>query len=236
MAWMLISLAAACHMLGTMLSHLFATDSYFNPLYAFKFGFYTSAKPYLLLLGQALAGPLNMAILACGLLLVLQLYRGLGLLGKLKGLDWGMLGLVSAYSVFVAYTVIRSRVDASGVAGIVDYLNWSGDPLLCLLLFESIWIRRSLVDMGWGFVSKCWGSFVAAIFLTSMGSMGKWATAYQYIPWPQSSVTWYVWYLASAAFALAPAFQVEASITARARLRSLLIEEEVPVPSTVGTT
>jgi hypothetical protein len=168
-----------------------------------------------------------MAILACGLLLVLQLYRGLGLLGKLRGWDWSILGLVSAYSVFVAYTVVRSRALASGPAGIVDYLHWSGDPLLCLLLFASVWIRRTLVDMGWGFVSKCWGSFVAAIFLTSLGSMGNWAAAYGYIPWPESSVTWYVWYLASAAFALAPAFQVEASITAQARLESLLVEEEV---------
>lgn len=172
-----------------------------------------------------------MTILACGLILVLRLYQKLGMLGKLKGLDWGLLGIVSAYILFVAYTVIHSRMYSSSPAGIVDYLNWRGDPLLCWLLFESIWIRRSLVEMGWGFVSKCWGAFVVAIFLTSLGSMGHWATVYEYIPSPERSVTWYVWYLASAAFALGPVYQVEASRTARARLVSVLTEEEVPVYS-----
>lgn len=231
MAWMLISLAAACHLLGALLTQLLSVDSYLNPLFAFEFGWYMPARSFLLALGRAIGGPLHMTILAGGLIMVLRLYRKLGMLGKLKGLDWGLLGIVSAYTLFVAYTVIRSRINSSSAAGIVDYLNWLGDPLLCLLLFESIWIRRSLVEMGWGFVSKCWGSFVAAIFLTSLGSMGHWATAYAYVPWPESSVTWYVWYLASAAFALGPTYQVEASRTARARLVSLLTEEEVPVHS-----
>ena len=223
MAWVLISITAACRLLGGVLSHLLSTDSYLNPLFVLNIEWYRSARVLLLPLGRAIGGSLSMGILACGLILVLRLYGKLGLLGRLKGWDWGLLGIVSAYSLIVAYTVVRARMNSGRAPGVLGYLDWAGDPLLCLLLFESVWIRRSLLDMGWGFISKCWACFVTAIFLTSLGSMGYWATNYGYFPWPESSVTWYVWYLVSAAFALAPIYQVEASRTSRQRLAPLLI-------------
>jgi hypothetical protein len=42
-----------------------------------------------------------------------------------------------------------------------------------------------------------------------------WATAYEYIAWPYSAITWFIWYPASAAYALAPAYQVAAECHAR---------------------
>lgn len=54
------------------------------------------------------------------------------------------------------------------------------------------------------------GGFSLGIFLTSLGDIGIWATSHNYLPWPYSSITWYVWFLASAAYVLGPAYQVEA--------------------------
>jgi hypothetical protein len=72
--------------------------------------------------------------------------------------------------------------------------------------------------MGWGYVSKVWGAFAAGIFLTSLCSLLNWLTAYGLVDWKQTAFVWYLWYPASAAFALAPAYQWEALRTAEARL------------------
>jgi hypothetical protein len=61
-------------------------------------------------------------------------------------------------------------------------LAWASDPLLSILLFQAILIRRSAVETGWGFLSKSWGAFAAGIFLASMGDTGIWATAENYLP------------------------------------------------------
>ena len=53
-------------------------------------------------------------------------------------------------------------------------------------------------------------AFAAAIALTALGDIGIWATWNGYLPWPWSSMGWYVWFLASGAYALGPAYQVHA--------------------------
>jgi len=82
--------------------------------------------------------------------------------------------------------------------------------LLIVLLIEVICIRRSLLGMEWGLIARCWAAFAAAIALTALGNIGIWATWTGYLPWPWSSMVWYVWFLVSGAFALGPAYQVQA--------------------------
>ena len=64
--------------------------------------------------------------------------------------------------------------------------------------------------MGGGLVASCWNSYVVAIFLTAFGDLGITLEAYGYIPGPLLPIAWLVWYPASAAFALGPAFLSEA--------------------------
>ena len=89
-------------------------------------------------------------------------------------------------------------------------LSWAVDPFLCVLLLEAVVIRRSAVDTGWGLLARSWRAFAAGIFFTLLGDAGLWATEQGILAWPYTSVTWYVWFLASAAYALAPAYQVDA--------------------------
>ena len=58
------------------------------------------------------------------------------------------------------------------------------------------------------------GAFTAAIFLTSVGDIGLWASARGFIPFGMQAAFWYVWYPATACFAAAPACQLQAMLRA----------------------
>ncbi len=120
-----------------------------------------------------------MIVLACGLLIVLRVYKRIGLRRQAFGLlDWVLLAVVFAYTARHIYEVlglIGSTASAYRVVG------WSSDPLLSILLLEAVLLRRSVAASGGGLVAHCWGAFCAAIFLTSLGDMGIWAAAQGYL-------------------------------------------------------
>jgi hypothetical protein len=208
-AWLLISFSAGFRVIGSILTQILGHHSWGDPL--------VPSLPRQA--GWTAEGPVSMVFLAAGLFIMLRLYKRLHLLSKLNAFDHAILGAVSAYSLYVAYSIIQIQVHSHPPITLDGVLHWSGDPLLCLLLFEAVFIRRAVTDMGWGLIAKCWGAFVVAILLTSIGSMGLWAVNFRYIPWPESAITWFIWYPVAAAYALGPAYQVEAIRTVRARLR-----------------
>jgi len=89
-------------------------------------------------------------------------------------------------------------------------LLWLSDPLLSLLLVEAILVRRSVIRMGQGLVAKCWGMFVLAIVITSAGDAAIWASNHGLLSEPMTALSWYIWFVAAAAFASAPAYQFAA--------------------------
>ena len=99
-------------------------------------------------------------------------------------------------------------------------LNWITDPLLSCLLVEAVLVRRAVVGMGWGLISKSWGAYTAAIFLTSLAHMLMWADSYGYIRWQVGAIAWYLWFVVTAAYALGPAYQLQASVRAKQQLQA----------------
>jgi hypothetical protein len=89
-------------------------------------------------------------------------------------------------------------------------LLWLSDPLLSLLLIEAILVRRSVIRMGQGLVAKCWGMFVLAIVVTSAGDAAIWASNHGLLSASLTALSWYIWFVAAAAFASAPAYQLAA--------------------------
>jgi hypothetical protein len=208
-AWFSIMLAATCRFIGFVFSQVLGKDVNFNPLFWADL-FPQTTVPLCRKIGLIMGGPIHMVMLAIGLLLVLRAYRVFGLIRRLNILDYAMLSMVSLYVLKQFQEMLTWMHSPKAAFSIEALAGWATDPLLCLLLFEAIFIRRVTVNMGWGLISKCWGSFTAAIFITSVGDMGIWATNWGYLPWPASSVVWHIWFLASCAYAVAPAYQVEA--------------------------
>jgi hypothetical protein len=182
--WMLIAGSAGCQLVGAVYSQILGVPSRLNPL------------------------TYEVVLLAGGLSFALMAYRRAGLYGRLSPLDWAVLVGFGAYIARNVADVVAA-MQAGKKPDIWEMLGWPTDPLLWLLLAEALVLFRSAQQMATGRIGRCWKAFAAGIFLTSLGDVGMWAANYGYLPWPWSSLTWYLWLPAAAAFARAPALQVE---------------------------
>jgi hypothetical protein len=220
-AWCLISMASTCRLAGLIVAQIFAAKWYLNPRYAIISSWNPAMAAQLRQTGLAISGPLHMFFLACGLFLVLRAYRKYHMLVRFGRLDYILMAIVGVYTSRQLFELWGWLAAPPAEVTAFSAINWVTDPLLCLLLFQATFIRRAVINMGGGLIAKCWGAFTAAIFITSVGDMGLWATAYGYLPWPLSSLVWYVWFLASAAYVLGPAYQVEAAWHAKEEITTL---------------
>lgn len=158
-------------------------------------------------IGLVVGGPLSMAFLAVGLGRVLGIQRKFHLVGSLTRGDKALLILVVAFSV--SQLSINLPL-LGGHPSLGTILLWLSDPLLSLLLIEAILVRRSVIRMGQGLVAKCWGMFVLAIVITSAGDATIWASSHDLLSESMTALSWYIWFVAAAAFASAPAYQLAA--------------------------
>jgi hypothetical protein len=206
-AWQLIALSAGSELAGSILIQVFGTQSRLNPLNYFPH--VAEQAPVFRTLGTFLDGPCRFALLATALFLVLGLYRQSGFLGRYTALDWVALAAFGAYVAREAAEVVVAMRRGKPFSP-AQILNFPADPLLWVLLAQALRLLRSVQQMGAGWISKCYGAFSVAIFLTLVGDVAIWATSWGYLPWPWSALGWYVWIPAALAFALAPVYQWEA--------------------------
>lgn len=210
-AWLLILLSGAVQAVGGVITHVFGRPSHVNPLH------YLPAQRGQELIRQASEigrglSPLYMIFLAIALFYVLRACRRNGILGRLKSIDLALLAIVLGYTVYFLIAVVFPEKQEPISWG--RAIGWTSDPLLCVLLFEAILIRRSIANMGWGLISRCWLSFTVALFLTSLGDICLWMSMKGYFPAPIDALSWYIWFLPSAAYVLGPAYQLQAMVHA----------------------
>jgi hypothetical protein len=218
LAWFLIALSAGCHWIGFLFSQWIGTKSPLNPCLRMA-NFDPSMIAALKKTGMLIGGPIHMAILAIALFIVLKSFRQFRMIRHLTLVDYLMLSGVGLFTLRQIYEGWFWMQNPKAVFSWQTLTSWGTDPLLCVLLLEAVLIYRASANMGWGFVSKCWGAFTFAIFLTSAGDVGIWLSAYSYIPHPANTVFWYIWFPCYCAFALAPAYQMEAILRAQAPIK-----------------
>jgi len=206
-AWFWISLSALCHLLGAACSQVLSLPSAINPL-AHLPNWTPAAAHSVHEIGQLLGGVFRYGLLAAGLFSALKAHRQAGFPGRLRFTDWALVAAASAYVVW-EFTGVAVAIRNGKHPGLLEVVQWPGDPLLVLLFAEALLLNRSVRDMGAGWVSRCWSSYSIGVFLVLLGDLGLWLTVYDYLPWPWNSVVWYVWLPAACAFALAPAYQLE---------------------------
>ena len=226
-AWLLITICAAVQLCAALVRQVLGAESLINPLR------YCSSPHNHEIIARAYQiggqlSPLYMVFLAAGLFRVLQVCRRSGVLGALKPVDMLLLVIVIGYTVHYFVNVVFSPQHPEGPASAGRIIGWTSDPLLCILLLEAILIRRSTANMGWGLISRCWLAFTAAIFLTSLGDVGLWASARGIGPDLLQAASWYVWFLPAACFALAPAYQLQAMLHATHGRHWDEVPQEVP--------
>ena len=206
LAWGMIACAALARLAGTLLRAV--SDGHLPWGYWHRFsqpsgGLFVSLSQ----LGMVVGGPLSMAFLAIGLGRVLSIQRKFHLVGSLTRGDRALLLLVLAFTISQLYINLPLSGNHPSLG---TMLLWLSDPLLSLLLIEAILVRRSVIRMGQGLVAKCWGMFVLAIVVTSAGDAAIWASNHGLLSASLTALSWYIWFVAAAAFASAPAYQLAA--------------------------
>ena len=186
--WSLVVLAAACHLAGGVLWQVEGE------------GWQR--------LRMVLAGPVQTLLLVAGLAVALRIYRRSGLQGRPQLADWIPMGVAAGFTVWEIYDLLLGVPGAP--VSFEQAVVLVNIPLLSLLLIEAVLVRRFSLRMGGGLIAQCWGAFTAAILVTFVGDVAVWLFAHGPVPVPLNATSWYVWFLASAAYALAPAYQVEA--------------------------
>lgn len=215
-AWFYIMWSSVAGFVGTILKQVFAVNTALNPVAADMFGGSHDARALFGNVGTVIGGPIQLILLGAGLYLALRVYRQLGLRALLKTVDFVLLGATFLYSVAVLIGIV-SAIRNSPIT-VERALTWPGDYLLSVLLLEAVFLRRFAAEMGNGYVCKVWSAFAAGVFIFSFCSFMNWLTAYGFMTWEETSFVWYLWYPASAAFALGPAYQTLAIRTAERRL------------------
>jgi len=194
-AWILITIAAACRLIGFVLSELLGSPTApSGPAAAYRQA------------GLALGSFGALPMLLLGLLIVRRAYRRHGLLARLRWIDMAAVVAMAVFSIREMYDGLR----LSTAFGVLRVLSFTTEPVLTALLYVALVIRRSTLPLAGGLVSRCWTSYCTAVFLTLLADLGMWAVTYSVLPQQASVAVWYVWLLAATAFALGPAYQVEA--------------------------
>jgi len=208
-AWLLVMLAAGASLAGNLCSQVLGAYTPLNPLMHTATGWPAPAIRLFGRVGLLLGGPFQMALLACGLSFVLRAYRRSGLFPHMGRWIWLLAAALTLYTVHEA-RMVQALLRTGKVTGGFQILGWPSDPLLIVLLFEAFCILRPVLGTGWGLIARCWGAFAAGIALHALGDVLL-TTAWQgNLPAAARTVGWCALFLAAAAYALGPAYQLEA--------------------------
>jgi hypothetical protein len=209
-AWALIASSAVCRAAGYAAMHWLAVPAWVNPL-AWWGGPPGAETVHLLRdFGDAVNDYIDRPLLAIAFWLILREYRRLGLPRKLKGLDYVLLGMLALWLSRQGYEWLTWMASASAQASVARHLEWVQDPIIGLLLLETVLLRRAAMVLRGGLPAKCWFAYVVGIAFVVAGNVIVWAGQYGYLSSRQLWPGWLAWIAAATAFACAPTYQLEA--------------------------
>ena len=160
--------------------------------------------------GAVVGGPLSMVFLAVALSRVLKVQHRFGVLGGITHTDLLLIGLIVAFTLSQIVIIVRYLGPSYQSPPLAKAILWLSDPLLALLLVQAVLIRRSVIRVGLGLISQCWGMYIIAVVTTVAGDASIWAVSEGLLSERFTALTWYIWFFAAAAFASAPAYQLAA--------------------------
>lgn len=204
-AWLLIMLSAATHVAGGLFSQAASLPSSLAPL---------GRAEQIHRIALLLSGPVQMALLAAGLLVALRVLWRLGFWVRPKATGWAVAGIV------VLFTLTRFAATAAGQPTADGAISLLRSLLLCVLSVEALFLWLSAARMGRGAIAKCWRAFAIGIFVIGFGEAALWAVGSYFPGWLVAALEWYVWFPAVAVFALASAHTVAAVRRATGRAAS----------------
>ena len=169
-------------------------------------------------LGFPLTGRLVSGLFA-GLLTLLGLFRvsatlrAANLQASLRLPDRVILAVLWLY-VLHHFSLVVPEVVRDGLISPIRNALWLVAPMLLVLTWQALLIRRSMKALGDGRLAHCWGALAASTLFIVVGNIGQLAQPLLHLsagPWLLLDCLWILPYPFAA---LAPALQVEASALA----------------------
>ena len=213
-AWLLIAIASGSRVAGLVVANFVIR---FKPVVMLpgESGISAAQAAVIRELGLTISSPLTAALLGAGLFVVLRLYRKVGLLRRPNWGDAVPLAIVGLFLASQTWAGVRRLMAVKSAEPLLTGTGWIIAPLVGLLLLEAVLLNRAVRSMEGGLIGSCWGAYVSAILLTAIGDIGVWAMSSSYAQPQYSYLNTLVWFMASIAYALGPAHQIEAVMRAR---------------------
>jgi hypothetical protein len=213
-AWLLIAIASGSRVAGLVVANFVIRFKPADVLSGVS-GASAAQAAAIRELGLTISSPLTAALLGAGLFVVLRLYRKVGLLRRPTWGDAVPLVIAGLFLASQMWAGVRRLMAVKGADPLLAGTGWIVAPLVGLLLLEVILLHRAVRSMEGGLIGSCWGAYVSAILLTAIGDIGVWAMSSGYAQPQYSYLNTLVWFMASIAYALGPAHQIEAVMRAR---------------------
>jgi hypothetical protein len=192
-AWVLMTIAAAAQTAWGVLAQLPGT------------GLTGQIRMATLIAG----GPMRLAVLAAAMLAVLRILRKFGFQSRPSATDWAVSGIAGLFTLCRFGEAAMASL-AGKSPGVDNWISLSGLPILCVLLFEAMLLRQSVLRMGNGLIARCWIALVWGILLTGAGELALWVIPHDLQSLPLAMFGTLFRLPIAAAFALVPAYQVAA--------------------------
>jgi hypothetical protein len=156
-------------------------------------------------LAQFADGPIRLTLLAIAIHVALRIMRKFGFWVRPTASDWAVSAVVCLFAICRLEEIL-----AGGQINFADCKSLADLPVLCVVVFEVVLLRRSLLRMGKGPIAKCWAALVHGILLTTAVEMTLWIIPHFSPEWPPAVIGSLTKFPIAAILALAPAYQLRA--------------------------
>jgi len=205
--WCWLTVAAAAATAAGLFGQFLGSDWLLNPLT-------WTARPRTGLIGQIrltaliAGGPLRLIVLAAAMRPLLRTLRRFHFQARPNAIEWIVPG------IFCLFTAGRLVETGSGWLGshpvrTEDCVALAGLPVLCLLFFQGVLLRKSLSRMGTGLIARGWIALECAILASGAGEIILWVIPH-FWPAPPAAISTLIHLPITAAFALVPALTLAA--------------------------
>ena len=157
----------------------------------------------------AAGGPVQLALLAAGIFMLLRVLRRFGCWRGPGAADWAVSGIALLFT-FCRLGEVAGEWLAGRPIPVENWISLAGLPILCVLFLEAMLLRQSVVRMGNGLIARGWVALVCGILLTGAGEVTLWAIPHYSQTLPLAMFGAVIRLPIAAAFALAPAYQIAA--------------------------
>jgi hypothetical protein len=204
--WFLMMVSAGCHVVSTICMQVLSVRSPVNPL-SFRISPAMAADLYHF--GVLVGGPVQMLLLAGGLGWLLHLFRQSGMPPAFRWQDVIPL-MIAGILTYLQISTLVAASRAGNVPGIYDLMCASSGPLLIILMLQATLVRNCMSVLNGGMIARCWSSFAVAILLTALSNLGLTLNSMGMLSAAPATISRFICYLAAMAYALGPAWQIEA--------------------------